>query len=936
MAKSNAAPKTVRTDSIELDAIDDHGNRQVVKLRARIVEPRGQVIQLRKEEQEQALEVPTSQADDETKYQRLLGRKVIAPPINLSKLLGTKDESTELGQAIDAMVTNTVGFGWQLKERTIPEALRARLAPQIEQERLMLDMRLKTVHPMESLTGLREKVANDKHSCGNGYLELICSARGELVGSEHVQGHTIRLTVKDKVPTKMLVPRIRPDRDFMVEEVPMWYRFRRFGQVREDDSVIWFKEAGDPRTLHKRKGTFHKDPREVRFSNRATSLVHFKIYHAMTPYGMPLWVGNSLSVRGSRSAEEINWATINNNNIPSMMIIVENGRLTDGSIDRLREWTEKHIASSQNYSTFLILEGEATEEGAPNPANFRIRLEPLKAVQQKDEMFQEYQKHNAERVRQAFRLPPIFVGRCHSADTEYLTLGGWKKFDEIIGDEFLATFNVETGKLEYQQPVDRCKYDYDGELLHLKNRGVDALVTPNHGMWTRATTAAVRQQKPWGFVEAQDLGGIKGKLGGCIEIPTSADWDGEHKETFVIPGGKRINSRDPTAPTENRARDEARAVREAERSADREVSMNSFLRFLGYFVSEGSTTKTRGPIILSQRIGWVADDMIKCLTELGFDPGVGESRDGELNIYICHSGLWEWLRENCGVGSKNKRLPRWVLGLSGDQLAIVLAALIAGDGSFQSDGRDSSFSYTTTSKILNDQLHEICLKCGCTLTTREYQPEEQGWSLKYNSYGAFKGRHLLQPLVQIEIVPYSGWVACFVVPNGTLVTRRNGRVLISGNSDDYSRATADTSRDIADEQIFAPERQRDDHLINRFFISEWGARFHVFRSNHPNITDDIELIRLMAIAEKSGAMTPRRADSIIRDVFGDDIGPMPTGIDLDKPFAITFAEAQQGISSETSGEGTAKKVIENLVDMRQKIEKELDARFHLEDGGDER
>lgn len=563
MVKGSAEPKIVRTDSIELDAIDDHGTRQVVKLRARIVEPRGQVIQLRKQEQEHDLEVPTSQADDEKKYQRLLGRKVIAPPINLSKLLGTKDESTELGQAIDAMVTNTVGFGWQLKERTIPDELRARLAPEIERERLMLDMRLKTVHPMESLTGLREKAASDKHSCGNGYLELISSARGELVGSEHVQGHTIRLTVKDRVPTKVLVPRIRPDRDFMSEEVPMWYRFRRFGQVREDDSVIWFREAGDPRTLHKRTGVFHKDPREVRFSNRATSLVHFKIYHAMTPYGMPLWTGNSLSVRGSRSAEEINWATINNNNIPSMMIIVENGRLTDGSIDRLREWTEKHIASSQNYSTFLILEGEATEEGAPNPANFRIRLEPLKAVQQKDELFQEYQEHNAARVRQSFRLPPIFVGR----------------------------------------------------------------------------------------------------------------------------------------------------------------------------------------------------------------------------------------------------------------------------------------------------------------------------------------------------------------------------------SMEYNRATADTSRDVADEQIFAPERQRDDHLINRFFLAEWGARFHVFRSNHPNVTDDIELIRLMAIAEKSGAMTPRRADSIIRDVFGDNIGPMPTGIDLDKPFSITFAEAQQGISSETPGGGTARKVIENLVDMRQKIEKELDARFHLEDGG---
>lgn len=561
MAKSGAALKTVGRSSIELDAIDDAGNRQKVKLRARIVAPDAKVIQLRKQEQEADFDVPVSQADDESKYQRLLGRKIISPPINLTKLLNRKAESTELGQAIDAMVTNTVGFGWQLKERAIPDDIRARVEPKIEAERQLLQMKLETVHPMESLTGLRERAASDKHSCGNGYLERIMSARGELVGMDHVQGHTIRLSVKDAVPTKVLVPRIRPDREFMVEEVPMYYRFRRFGQVREDDSVIWFKEAGDPRVMDKRNGKSFKDPREVTFRNRATSLIHFKIYDPTTPYGIPHWTGNSLSVAGSRSAEEINWATINNNNIPSMMVVVENGRLTDGSIERLKEWTEKHISQTQNYSTFLILEGEALEEGAPNPANFRIRIEPLKAVQQKDELFQEYQENNANRVRQAFRLPPIFVGR----------------------------------------------------------------------------------------------------------------------------------------------------------------------------------------------------------------------------------------------------------------------------------------------------------------------------------------------------------------------------------ADDYTRATADTSRDIADEQIFAPERQRDDHLINRLVLGEWGARFHTFRSNHPNVTDDIELIRLMAIAERSGAMTPRRADRIIRDVFGDNIGPMPAGIDLDKPFSITFADAQQGAAAGVAPGGeTARRVVDSLVDMRQKIEKELDGRFHLE------
>jgi capsid portal protein len=295
-------------------------------------------------------------------------------------------------------------------------------------------------------------------------------------------------------------------------------------------------------------------------SRRATSLLHFKVYSALSPYGVPLWIGNTFSVFGSREADETNYITLLNNAIPSMFVVVENGVLTEKSIERLTEWVQAQIQQDSNMSKFIILEGETIEEGAPNPGQFRIRIEPLKQLQQTDAMFSEYNRENRDKIRQSFRLPPIFVGR----------------------------------------------------------------------------------------------------------------------------------------------------------------------------------------------------------------------------------------------------------------------------------------------------------------------------------------------------------------------------------AEDYTRATADTSRDIADEQVFAPERMRDDHLINRFILARWAARFHVLRHRHPNITDDIELIRLMAIAEKSGAMTPRRADRIIRDVFTEDIGPMPTGIDLDKPFSISFAEAQQGIKEgepADQDDDTAQKMIRGLLDLRDKLEKEIDSRF---------
>jgi len=521
------------------------------------------VISVRK--QENGGEDPVASSIEEEEDFSSFGGRILEPPYPLRRLAATKENNGELGTAIEAMVTNTVGFGWTLKERRMPEEVRASLERDILNERLRLTAFLETVHPTKSLTTLLGRVKDDQHSMGNGYLELIEDQSGTLRGLNHIHGHSVRLAPTENRPVKVLVPRIRHD-NFMIDRIPMWHRFRKFAVLRFNKKT-WFKEAGDPRLLDKDTGIFYSDPAKVPFNKRATSLIHFLNYSALSPYGVPLWIGNVFSVYGARQAEEINFLTLCNNNIPSMFVIVEGGILTDESIDRLTEFTEAQMAGSANYSKFIVLEGEVSDEGSVNPSSFRIKIEPLKGLQQKDELWQGYIGNARDKTRQSFRLPPIFVGR----------------------------------------------------------------------------------------------------------------------------------------------------------------------------------------------------------------------------------------------------------------------------------------------------------------------------------------------------------------------------------SDDYTRATADTSRDIADEQIFAPERSQDGHTLNRSVLLAKGveARYHTFRFNHPNITDDIELIRLMAIAERSGAMTPRRADRLVQDVFGgEDLGPLPKGIDLDKPYSLTFAEAQKGGAvgrGAAPGGEVARRVIDGLLDLRSSIEKELDNRFFLED-----
>jgi len=912
-----------KTERLPLEVVDDQGNRHNVVLKATIIEPKPGLSP------QKTRQLPTlkqlaeaagdpqlgqSNAEEDDLWNKLVeGRAiVIDPPYDLNFLAQATDNNSELGQNIRAMVTNTVKFGYRLREHDeLTDENRDEHAEAIADERRALKVKLSAVHPKHSLTAIRSMAKHDKHLIGNGYLELIESPNGELIGLNHVHGHTLRMTTIDTEPTVVEVP---VNVDFELKPVRMQTRFRRFVQLRAE-RLIWFKEAGDPRHLNKYTGEYSAD---VPFDKRATALIHHRIYSPHTPYGVPDWIGNLFGFFGSRAAEEVNFNTLNNNNVPSMFIIVENGVLTESSIARLKEFIEG-LSSQNNYSKCILLEGEPLEEGSLNPTNFKIRIEPVKNLQQTDELFEKYTKGVNDRMRQAFRLPPIFVGRCHSDDTEFLTKRGWKLYGEIADGEPVATKNQATGALEFQVPTARHHYPFEGCLLHLRNRGIDAMVTPNHRMWVRPTVAKNRAEKPWAFVAADYLFRIPGGNGGYLELPVSASWEGEELRTFTIPRNDGKASWGPGGSTNNKGRDEARYASRAEY----EVSGDEFVRFLGYFVSEGSTTETPGPITLSQNAGEVATRMMAALRGLGFDPSVTESRPGQLKIDICHVGLWAWLREHCGTASSSKRLPAFALDLCQRQLELLLDSMVDGDGSLPQLGSDGSFTYSTTSRALNDQLHAICLKLSIALTSRRVDRSVDGWSDIWCSYGHYADRHLIDPRRQINEVPYSGMVVCFTVPNGLLVTRRNGRVLISGNSDDYTRATADTSRDIADEQVFAPDRDEDDEQVNRFvLVGGWGALYHTLRSMNPNITDDAELIKLMGIAEKSGGMTPRRADRIVRDVFGQGVGPMPKGIDLDIPFTIQFAQAQQGGQA-----GATQKTVDQLIDLSKRVDDELTERW---------
>jgi len=124
--------------------------------------------------------------------------------------------------------------------------------------------------------------------------------------------------------------------------------------------------------------------------------------------------------------------------------------------------------------------------------------------------------------------------------------------------------------------------------------------------------------------------------------------------------------------------------------------------------------------------------------------------------------------------------------------------------------------------------------------------------------------------------------------------------LFVGQSEEYTRATAEASAHMAEEQVFRPERMEFDYRLNRWLMPEIESNFHLFVSNGPNVTLNDDLIAVLTAAEAVGSMTPNIGREILTDILERAV-PQITEPWGDEPFGLTLAAAQPQPASPFGG-----------------------------------
>lgn len=333
---------------------------------------------------------------------------------------------------------------------------------------------------------------------------------------------------------------------------------------------------------------------------------------------------------------------------------------------------------------------------------------------------------------------------CVDTETEALTMRGWLDIDHITEDDTILSYT--DGNMKWSSIESIYRGNYNGNMHHLTNRGIDALITPEHKMVTDR-----------GLIKAEYL---------------------KETDRLVLMGSPMKDTSDQSHP-------------------------DAFVELIGWMVTEGcynvsKTTNKIGNISIHQNPGLYADRIRNCLESLNIK--FSESTKSkcikfDISIKDCDYIINMFPDKNLTMD--------FICSLTEQQRDLLLNTMIDGDG-WRHNG---NMRYCQKSKEHVDTFLALCAISGRRgVTTSQniisfekpttiyninlYSPRNNvsrvenidfhgGKRNGMNTPGKRKGK-IMHPNVPTTF--YDGRVWCPKTEYGCFVARRNGKMYITGNT----------------------------------------------------------------------------------------------------------------------------------------------------------
>jgi MoxR-like ATPase len=375
---------------------------------------------------------------------------------------------------------------------------------------------------------------------------------------------------------------------------------------------------------------------------------------------------------------------------------------------------------------------------------------------------------------------------CYDDQTRVMTRDGLKFFRDLSDTDELMTLNPHTKQIEYHRPLRRIELPFRGDMLHFSGKGISLCVSPDHRMYVRAT-----HRTEFEFITAADLAE---KNWHRYRVKKNGDWSGEEVAQVVIPPSQRAQERigiydkvmdlratgmgnkrisDATGLHIRRVEAYLYYGKDPRRSyhLDNAFDPKDWAEFIGWYVTEGSVFKAHNHRILISQDREKNPEKYARIVALLDRMGL-HARQEKTGLMILSAALYDALAP---LGkSKEKHLPAEVKNLPKDCLAVLLEAMLLGDG-------DGERKFFTASERLRDDFCEVAIKLGYGVSFSRRagsgyaKPENSTWLVHLSD------TNVEHHISRLDRVPYEGTIYCVTVPNHIVMVERDGRMAWCGN-----------------------------------------------------------------------------------------------------------------------------------------------------------
>lgn len=322
---------------------------------------------------------------------------------------------------------------------------------------------------------------------------------------------------------------------------------------------------------------------------------------------------------------------------------------------------------------------------------------------------------------------------CLDIETEALTLRGWVKHHEIRHDDHVLGLDVKTGEAIWQPILQKIERSNSENMVCVKARGLDMSVTRNHRVLC-STRDGMRKWRPLEYVAAANLPKR-------FRIPAA----GNRKNGSVILSDEQIALAGWILTDGSIQRLPSPRVSLWQSKDGSEIE-----RLLS------ACRITYKKLVREREISAICGVALKAPTKPQVEYRVGAHDARKIMAWVPQKG----------------ELPSWAWELNDRQFDILLGALVAGDGSWASNGLRSACVIHGERAFL-DSVQAIAVQHGWRASISIARGKDARLNLCRNT--------MIECEDRVSIGEPSPTVWCLTVPLTNFMVRRNGRAYFTGN-----------------------------------------------------------------------------------------------------------------------------------------------------------